>query len=518
MLYAIRILYLSLFRKKKLAMYELTACKGGYLLANGSGGTIFIDRKLRDLVLHEWEYETRSQHAPNAPPLDPIERAALALLRHALRQPSATEPDLEDRIELDEAEFDLISVIMVGFNSLNWVRISIPELHAQSYPQLEIVFVDNGSEDGSSEWITENYSHIKLCQFTEPQHLSKAINYGVEHAQGTYLLMLNPDVRLTNDAIMRLYERVHEEGEVAAVAAKLRFADATNFLNGIGNRVGPFSWGVDNGLGHLDMGQFDHWRELPSVCFAATLIKRDAWNAVGPLDEGFPLYYEDSEWSYRARALGYKLLAAPQSVIYHDFSPGSASTIMSQLQPGKLRNVVYGRLRFATKLISSGLLWRFLFGYLSEDLCRLLFSFLTLRFSDVIAILSGWNLFLRNLRKIRLQNYSLSRQRVVKDQALFRVRSEIPPVLIRKGRPEFTWDLILRYYIPLELSNSSISVEGLEEANGYLKDTLPLHGLAFEKDPWKYDLSRVWDLLNWEGFYGLLHRFIRQLQWRLSRL
>jgi GT2 family glycosyltransferase len=95
-------------------------------------------------------------------------------------------------------------------------------------------------------------------------------------------------------------------------------------------------------------------------------INRAAWDAVGPVDEGFPMYYEDSEWCYRARLLGYKILPAPQAVIYHAFGGKVPSGDVDTLSPTKLRNVVYGRYRFVIKL-NGETLFRFLRNYWVED-------------------------------------------------------------------------------------------------------------------------------------------------------
>jgi GT2 family glycosyltransferase len=229
------------------------------------------------------------------------------------------------------------------------------------------IVVDNGSSDDSSGWLQANYPGVRLIQLDESNSLAYCINRGIAAATGDYFLILNPDLRLDPDAIAQMVKGTQDDPQCAAVAAKLRLMWAPAFLNGLGNYVAAFSWGTDNGLGHLDLGQFDRIERSPSACFAATLVPRLAWNAIGPVDEGFPMYYEDTEWSYRARLLGYVVRAAPKAIIYHAFGGRTPSDQNSRLEPAKLRRVVYGRLRFALKLIRSPLLGRFLRNYLLED-------------------------------------------------------------------------------------------------------------------------------------------------------
>ena len=111
--------------------------------------------------------------------------------------------------------------------------------------------------------------------------MAGAVNRGVENAAGRYFLLLNPDVELEPNVIALMVNAVQDNPFCAAVTAKLKFLWAPAFLNGIGNFVGGFSWGTDIALGHLDMGQFDGVRQVPSACFAGTLISDcrvgDSW-------------------------------------------------------------------------------------------------------------------------------------------------------------------------------------------------------------------------------------------------
>ena len=198
----------------------------------------------------------------------------------------------------------LVSVILVSYNSSEWLADCLESISNQTYSPIDVVLVDNGSKDNTVGWTRTNHPEVKLILLARTQSLAYAINQGVQAASGQYYLVLNPDVKLDNDAVAQMVAVAQEDPRCAAVGAKLKFMWAPAFLNGLGNRVGPSSWGMDNAIGHLDLGQFDGWSEVPSACFAATLIPAPAWKAVGPVDEGFPMYYEDVEWCYRARVLG----------------------------------------------------------------------------------------------------------------------------------------------------------------------------------------------------------------------
>ncbi|RMF50520.1 MAG: glycosyltransferase family 2 protein, partial [Anaerolineae bacterium] len=293
---------------------------GRPLLVTSQGGRVAVDARLLEI----WRYAQGRglpevvAHFENLP-AEGV-RAALACLAEGglLPRRDAAPPVRESPPERPTGDARL-SVVIVTFNSRTWLEICLPSLFAQTHRPLEVIIVDNGSQDDTLPWLAAHYPHIRTLRMPAPGPLAAAINAGVRHAAGDYFLLLNPDVRLEPDAVAHLVAAAKAAPDAAAIAPKLHLLYAPGFLNGLGNHVGRFAFGVDNALGHLDLGQFDHWRDLPSACFAAALIPRQAWQAVGELDEGFPLYYEDSEWSYRARLMGWRIVAAPQAVVYHAY-------------------------------------------------------------------------------------------------------------------------------------------------------------------------------------------------------
>jgi GT2 family glycosyltransferase len=359
-----------------------------------------------------------------------------------------------------------ISALIVNYNSFEWIKECIASLLAQTYTNIQIIVVDNGSYDGALEWLETNSPDIQRLQIKQSTSLSHAINAGVSLAPpDNYLLILNPDVRLENDAVVQMVSVALSDPLCAAVAPKLFFSWAPQFLNGLGNYVGPISWGTDNAIGHLDLGQFNSYHELPSACFAAALITPKAWKAIGPLDEGFPMYYEDVEWCYRARLLGFRILAAPSAVIFHAFGGSLGSTGHSEgMTPRKLSNVVYGRQRFALKLLHKFLV-RFLRNYIIEDLLNFIRYFFSGNFGNAYAYLTGWSKVMKTLPSILSQRHLLQASRVVSDEDLFKIQRDIPMPLVWNGLPELTWDLIISHYYPLIAGKRTRSMPELSTQN-----------------------------------------------------
>lgn len=422
-------------------------------------GKIAIDAQLLDL----WHFaDVKSAESilkefhPGQFPPDEI-RAGLACLVQAgllSREPA-------NMAGLNKGESQagpLVSIIMVVHNNLEWLEDCLESINNQTYKPIELLIVDNSSSDGTRDWITANHPWARYHRNEELVPFAQAINQGVMSAAGEYLLLLNPDTILEPGVVAEMTRVAQENQTCGAVAAKLKLLWAPGFLNGIGNRVGAFSWGLDNGLGHLDYGQFDDWVELPSACFAAALIPRAVWEKVGPADEKFPMYYEDSEWSYRARELGFQILAAPSAVVYHAFGGRIPGGVEERLSPKKLENVVYGRLRFAYKLLD-GYLGEFLLSYLASDLVNIFRYLILLKARYLSAILRGYRRFLSDLPEIRAQRKIQQAERVLSDKQLFAVQQDFPEPLVWRGLPELSWDLIRNYYLPILTGDNTGSVE-----------------------------------------------------------
>lgn len=401
----------------------------------------------------------------------------------------------------------LVSVIVVTYNSIEWLKSCFNSLSRQTYSPLEIVVVDNASSDGSASWVATYFPDAKLVCLTTRQSLAHAINRGAEIARGDYFLTLNPDVQLEADAIAQMIAVAQDDVLCAAVAPKLRLIWAPAFLNGLGNHVGACSWAMDNGLGHLDLGQFDAWRHVPSACFAATLISRAAWEKIGALDEKFPLYYEDNEWCYRARLMGYTIRAAPQAIVYHAFGARVPSGAARSMSAEKLQNVIYNRLRFAVKLLRPLLLARFLLSYAIEDCCRFLYALTRWDSDSARACMCAWRNFIQELPVLIRERAIVQAKRVLSDHALFDGQAEIPAPLIWNGLPELTWDLVRNHYLPLILAGKAkVPAEFANVDIEKARQEFVRQGL----------IARACAIWRAEGWRFVLYRLSRYIQWRLA--
>ena len=448
---------------------KLSWLHGRPLLSLPEGGQVALDSTLLSL----WQaanghslHEVLASQAAQSLPADAV-RLAIAclaeagLLRREGAEPPITAtpapfsslepavpPPLFSKNENGGGREGALSAILVTHNSQDWLDGCLASLFAQSIPPQEIILVDNASDQDPSPWLQANYPQVQIMRLETAQGLASALNQGITLARGSHFLLLNPDLTLQPDAVEHMLCVAQAHPDCAAVAPKLRFSWAPAFLNGLGNQVNAFSWGTDIGLGHLDLGQFDRSGELPSACFAAVLIPRTAWDEVGPLDNGFPMYYEDLEWCYRARLFGKTILAAPQAVVYHAQGQQAHTGQAAGISPLKLNHVTYGRLRFALRLWQNPTLWRSLAGYALADLGLVLRGLLHARLLELRAVLKAWGKFLADIPAIRAARRTLQARRVRRDDQLLALQRRTPSPLIWHGLPELTWESITQTYLP----------------------------------------------------------------------
>jgi GT2 family glycosyltransferase len=214
-----------------------------------------------------------------------------------------------------------VSVVIVNWNHGDFIEECLKALFTQQGCSFEVIVVDNGSTDGSREWVASHRPNVHLYAFSENQGFSKAFNYGAEQARGTFVLSLNPDVRVMTGFVREMLLAACQRGKIGIVAPKLLRADDPATLDSTGLFIDRRRRPYDRGQGEIDRGQYDALTNAFGACGAAALYRRDMLEDLAPggefFDEDFFAYYEDADLAWRARMRGWRCVYAPRAVATH---------------------------------------------------------------------------------------------------------------------------------------------------------------------------------------------------------
>lgn len=209
-----------------------------------------------------------------------------------------------------------VSVILLNYNGKRFLKPCLDSVLADSYTPKEILLVDNASTDGSMNLAWAYQDRITIVQNPKNYGFPKGCNQGIEVARGDVIVLLNVDTVVRGGWLEKLMQPLANDPSIAMTGSKLLFPDS-NLIQFAGGVMEPNGLTHHEGYGLPDGEAFNQPKEVDYLTGASVAIRRDVLDRLGGLDEGFPLYFEDLDFSLRVRQAGYKILYQPDSVVYH---------------------------------------------------------------------------------------------------------------------------------------------------------------------------------------------------------
>ena len=187
---------------------------------------------------------------------------------------------------------------------------------------MKIIVVDNGSTDGSPDFVATQFPTVDLVRCTKNLGFAGGNNIGWEHIQihypsVRYIGLLNQDTVVQSGWLSALAMYMEDHPVIGAAQAKVMLHPQTDHFNTAGNVSHFLAFGFTTACGQPDRGQFNQERKLGLVSGAAMAVRADAVSRLGLFDADFFGYLEDADLSWKLRQLGYELAYVPDSVVYH---------------------------------------------------------------------------------------------------------------------------------------------------------------------------------------------------------
>jgi GT2 family glycosyltransferase len=222
-----------------------------------------------------------------------------------------------------------ITLIMPVFNGLRFTKTCLLHLYEncqieQNIPGINIVIVDDASTDGSYEWIQKNYPKVKLLKGNGNLWWSGGINSGVKYAleslNSEYVIWWNNDIFPEKNyfKILNNLLKSYESSEI--IGSKIYTDPEFSKIWSMGGIFDPKSGKKYLvGTGIVDNNDFMQYREVDWLPGMGTIIHRSVFDAIGLVDAAkFPQYHGDSDFTYRARKAGFKIVVYPELKLYND--------------------------------------------------------------------------------------------------------------------------------------------------------------------------------------------------------
>lgn len=210
-----------------------------------------------------------------------------------------------------------VAILILNWNNAPDTIACLESLGAVDYPACRVLVVDNGSTDGSVAAIRAAFPEVEILETGENLGYAGGNNVGIRYALergAEYVWLLNDDVTVAPESLSILVAVALSNRDAAFLGPKICMTEEPQRILSAG-RIG-FDGG-HRGLGELDRGQFDQIAEVDHLSGCALLVRREAIERIGMLDEDFFAYEEDVEWCYRGKRAGFKVLFVPQAKVWH---------------------------------------------------------------------------------------------------------------------------------------------------------------------------------------------------------
>lgn len=280
----------------------------------------------------------------------------------------------------------------------------------------EVTLVDNASGDGVLTRVKEEFPAVRIIQLEKNLGFAAAVNQGLAEAGEDFILLLNTDAVLAPGALKKMEAALEAAGDsCAGVAPKMMSSAHAGIIDAIGTVMPKNGAPFNRGIGQCDQGQYDSAEDVAGVCFGAALLRRELFDAgrVGPLYEGYFLYFEDSDWCMRASSQGYRFLTVPEAVVYHMHS----GVIRNESLAFKYKLVELNTLKIVVRTFGSR---RRAAVIVAARTSRLLArTFIRRRY--IIANISTLASFMTSLPGLLGERWALKKMRVTGDAGIFKL-------------------------------------------------------------------------------------------------
>jgi GT2 family glycosyltransferase len=217
------------------------------------------------------------------------------------------------------------AIVILNWNGIDFLKMFLGIVVRNSKDDMTLICVaDNGSTDGSLEWVTENFSDVKLIKLDKNYGFAGGYNLALEQIDARYFVLLNSDIEVTENWLHPLVSFMDNNSDVASCQPKILSYYRKDHFEHAGaagcfiDKYGfPFCRGRIITEVEKDTGQYDSQIDVFWSSGACMIVRSDAWKKCGGFDADFFAHMEEIDLCWRFHKAGYRVCFLPDSVIYH---------------------------------------------------------------------------------------------------------------------------------------------------------------------------------------------------------
>jgi len=251
---------------------------------------------------------------------------------------------------------EAVNIVIPSWNGLRFLPDCLASIERQQCQDWRITVVDNGSTDGSAEYLRKTHPKVHLISLPENRGFSAAVNAGIRSSACPFVFLLNNDTELSMSCLRRLLTAAQDLPDFSFFAPRMLCFHNRSVLDGAGDAYLRGGAGYRLGTMELNSGAYSKPGPVFGACAGAALYRRSLFDQIGLFDEDFFAYLEDVDFNLRLNRAGCKGYYVPAAKVYHI---GSA-TSGSKFNPFTIRLSTRNSLYVLLKHYSLPLFLRFL--------------------------------------------------------------------------------------------------------------------------------------------------------------
>ncbi len=233
-----------------------------------------------------------------------------------------------------------VTIVIPNYNGRKYLVPCLEALYGMTAVDMEVVVVDNGSEDQSIEEAERLYPQVRYMLLDKNYGFCRAVNEGIQASRTEYVLLLNNDTEIKKGFVENLLRTIKKSPKIFSVESKMIQYGNHSLIDSAGTYYNALGWAFARGR-DSSAGKYNRRSRTFAACAGAAIYRKSVFEEIGGFDENYFAYLEDIDMGYRARIYGYINLYEPKAEVIHVGSAASGSRYNEFKTMYSARNNIY---------------------------------------------------------------------------------------------------------------------------------------------------------------------------------